>query len=69
MFATHLKCFSKGVQPIADCFEILKFQMIFSIDSFRDGLGDSKDIASNFDLIVYTNLSTSTLDLWSPTVQ
>ena len=43
--------------------------MIFSIESFNEGFGTSKDIASNFDLIVYTSLSTSPLDLWSPTVQ
>ena len=69
VFATLLKCFSNGVHPIAVCFEILKFQMIFSIESFRDGLGISNDIASNFDLIVCTSFSTSPLDLWSPTVQ
>ena len=52
VFAVLLKCFSKGVQPIADCFEILKYQMIFSIDSISNGLGNSNDIASSFNLIV-----------------
>ena len=54
VFATLLKCFSNGVQPIADCFEILRFHIIFSIESFSEGFGTSNDIASNFDLIVHT---------------
>ena len=63
VFATLSKIFSNGVQPIADCFNILKFQTCFSIDSLSDGLGNSKDIASSFDLIVYTSFSTIPLDL------
>ena len=52
VLAVLLKFFSNGVHPIEACFEILKFQIIFSIEEFRAGFGNSKDIASNLDFIV-----------------
>ena len=47
-----IKMFSNGVEPIETCFEILKFQIIYSIEEFRAGFGNSNDFSSNLDFIV-----------------
>ena len=39
-------------QPIVDCFMILKFQIIFSIEEFKEGFGKSNDMANKLDFIV-----------------
>ena len=38
-------------QLIVDCFFILKFQIIFLIEEFKEGFGKSNDMANNLNFI------------------
>ena len=61
VFADLLKCFSNWVLSIEGCFVILRFQKTFSIEEYKEGFGNSNDLANCLDFTAYTSFSVRTM--------
>ena len=61
MFAVLLKGISILVHSMESCFVILRFQIFFSIEEYKEVFGNSNDMANCLDFLEYTSFSFRTM--------